>query len=206
MDIQLEKDISIGDFLQYTAENLIFPLDKQECTGAGADFWCADWWTIEVAKCLFIGNIRYLNDPIPKRLEGNKNFALQDGIKSADMKRNILTSLIELKDTCSSLFIPQIGRGIDLLLANLVKPWENVYCFDVVNYEQYLKGFFTNKIHFKPVAESGYDLNNIEEESIAIINEALIKSEPMEVLLKHDKITKIIHMGEIFGLSKQQNV
>lgn len=202
MDIQLQDNVKIGNFLQYTQYHLVYPMENQETCGGGKDFWCSDWWTIEVAKCLYIGEDRYLSEPIPRRLSDNNSFSQQDTIKAVNLKKRSLSCLSELKDVSSSLFIPQIGRGIDLLLANLIKSWKNIYCFDMVDYQKYLEEcFHENTIHFKAVPESAYTLNNIEEKSIAIVNNKLIKDKPMQSLLQHDKIVKIIHMGEIFEVS-----
>ena len=53
--VNLIKNPIIGEFLKYTLINLL-SRDEQEARGEGKDFWCADYWTLEVAKCLYIGN------------------------------------------------------------------------------------------------------------------------------------------------------
>jgi len=200
--IKLERNIKIADMLTYTIYHLIFPIDKQECCGTGKNFWCSDYWHIEVLKCLYLGDDVYLTDPIPRRLADNTNFSVKDAIIYAAMKRKMLSCLIQLKDSCSSLFIPQIGRGIDLLLANMIKTWEHVYCFDYADHEAHLKEVFPeNQIHFVQIAEGnhmgGYSLGQIKEKSIAIVNKKFFRDVEVNNLFSLDNIVHVIHQGDI---------
>ncbi len=200
--IKLERNIKIAEMLNYTIYHLIFPVDKQESCGEGKDFWCSDYWHIEILKCLYLGDDTYLTDPIPRRLAENKNFNVKDALFYTEMKRKTLSCLIQLKDSCSSLFIPQIGRGIDLLLANMIKTWEHVYCFDHAAHEDHLKDCFPEtRIHFVQTGEGnhrgGYSLGQIKEKSIAIVNKKFFRDVEVNNLFSLDNIVHVIHMGEI---------
>ena len=114
------------EFLKYVKENP-FEGNQEQC-GTGSNYWNADYWTIEVARCLSIEE--YI---LPERFQGNK-FADPNRIKhDADIKLSLLKILDEIKDSTDCLLICEVGRGLDILIANMVKKWK-IYCFDPVSY------------------------------------------------------------------------
>jgi len=161
----------IGDMLHYTIYNLIYPLENQNHIGEGKDFWCSDWWTIEVLKCFYIGKDRYMSDPIPRRLEGNKNFSRQKIIEEVQFKLELISKIEEIKDNYDSVYISMIGRGVDVLLIGFLKKWKKIWGSDDHDYEQYLKGFFKdqNIVFFN--TSDDYTFNQIKlPESLVILN------------------------------------
>lgn len=162
----------VANFIKFIQYNLL-PRDMQEARGKGKDFWCADYWTLEVAKCLFIGNERYMNDPLPRRLEGNKSFGREEIIADSDTKLSMLNFLSTIKGP-SNLLVCEVGRGLDILVAIIAKEWNKIYCYDHNGlYGNLLKMFFENyknKIIFTKIPTHGFDISGIDNETTMVIN------------------------------------
>jgi len=139
-----------GKFLQYMIYALIFPLNEQECYGTGKDFWCLDWWSIEVGKYFFEGEREYLRYPPARRLYGNSNF---DKEKIAEASRKKAEVLKEIKEEShSTVIVFETCRGLDTLLVSTLKEWEKIYVVIDSEFEQ-----VRNK-----VVKFLSDLNNVE--------------------------------------------
>ena len=69
----IDRD-QLAKFLQFTQYNLL-DKDGQETCGYFPHLWLSDYWTLEVTKCLYLGNETYLSDPIPRRLIDNPHFS-----------------------------------------------------------------------------------------------------------------------------------
>lgn len=157
------------EFLKHVKENPF--IGNQEQCGTGNNYWNADYWTIEVARCL--SSDEYI---LPVRFKGNK-FADPNRIKKdADIKRAIKTVLESIKDSADCLLVCEVGRGLDILVANTVKEWKTVYCYDHVNYERYLKRVFNN-ISFLQKGTGVYMTDLIEDECIVIMNHSIYSYE-----------------------------
>lgn len=113
-----------GNFINYMLSSWIFPLELQDNVGEGKDFWCLDWWVIEVAKYFFEGEEAYLRYPIARRLEGNNNFKKENILRAAKTK---LGAMEEMKTSTTRLLVMETCRGFDTLLATTVKEWANIY-------------------------------------------------------------------------------
>jgi len=124
-----EEKNSLKHFIQWFIENLL-PLDEQECQRDGDHFWCEDWKTIEIVKCLFLGKETYLSDPPPRRLKGNPFFKMDEIVKEADKKLRMLKKLKKTKDSSDILLVKNVRRGTDIMLASFVKRWKIIYCHD----------------------------------------------------------------------------
>ena len=96
----------------------------------GVNFWCNDWWHIEVLKFLFNGEPMYLEDPPPNRLKNNDNFSKEKIIVDGIHKLNMFEKLMLNKDFSDNLLICECGWGIDLALSIAVKKWEKITCYD----------------------------------------------------------------------------
>lgn len=149
-------DNSIQEFLKYITDNPF--LGKQEECGTGKNYWNADMWTLEVAACLFLGK-EYKNN--------NKRIFADAKIKG--LLSDILT---EIKDDADSLLVCEVGRGLDILVANMVKKWKKIYCYDHVNYKNYLK--FEN-IQFHHQSTYSFNPDVISEKSIMIMNHSIYR-------------------------------
>lgn len=125
-----EKEIlEIRNFIQSVNSNLI-PVDQQEAVIKEGHIWCADWWTIEMGKILIYGEDAYKLDPLPRVLKNNHLFTHEYQVTTGNFKLNMLKLLKEHKDYSDTLIVCECGRGMDILLANMVKPWKKIYCYD----------------------------------------------------------------------------
>jgi hypothetical protein len=157
-------------FLNYLEKNPF--KGNQESCGAGVHYWNADYWTVEVTRCLIEGD-KYT---VPDKFKGNRN-ADSNRIKSdANIKLNILNILQDIKDSADSLLICEIGRGLDVLIANQVKKWKTIYCYDQVNYEKYLTNVFNN-ISFVRKSTGAFFPETISDECIVIMNHSICSYE-----------------------------
>lgn len=153
------------EFLKNTKENPF--IGNQEQCGTGNNYWNADYWTIEVTRCLL-----YDDYTLPKKFDGNK-FADPNRIKKdAAMKLSMLKILDDIKDSADCLLICEVGRGLDILIANMVKTWKKIYCFDHVNYGEYLKIF---DVEFVQRGTGVYVPEDIKEDHIVIMNHSIYK-------------------------------
>lgn len=170
--VNLVGNEMVANFIKHIQYNLL-PRDMQEACGKGKDFWCADYWTLEVAKCLFIGNERYMNDPLPRRLENNKSFGKEEIIADSDAKLSMLNFLSTIKGP-NNLLICEVGRGLDILVAIIAKKWNKIYCYDHNGlYESLLRMFFESygsKIIFTKISTHGFDVNSDYNETTMVIN------------------------------------
>lgn len=151
------------------------PIDKQEAARKGKDIWCADWWTIEVLKCLFNGEETYRLDPPPNRLKNNKIWSMEQIITSKNFKMNMMKLLEENKDFSDTLWVCEAGRGIDILLASFVKPWKKIVCYDSNEYileevNLYFKDKLGLPVETFRMNSGNYDFNQITEKVIMVAN------------------------------------
>jgi len=119
----------VGRFLEYIIHDLIFPLEYQEYIGEGKDFWCLDWWAIEIAKYFFEGEIDYLRFPIAKRLEGNNNFRKDDIVVLGRRKIITLGNIQKISDKkgYKEVLVFETCRGFDTTLVNTVQEWDKIF-------------------------------------------------------------------------------
>lgn len=125
-------------FLHDMIGNPVYPVEEQECVGNRfTNFWCLDWWTIEVAKCIFEGSINYLVYKPPKRLIDNPFFSRKDITETVIYKLNMLQEL-ENSDF-DRVAIIETARGLDTILVNSVKKWEQIYVYHWSDYPEVTK-------------------------------------------------------------------
>ena len=178
----LEKEliIELMKFTQFVTAYLV-PLHEQETIGkVGKDFFCTDWWTIEVAKCLFNGKETYLQDPPPWRLRENKNFNKDSIIKDAEIRISMFEKLKEIQDSAEQILFCKVGRGIDIILANYMKPWKRILCYDDnPHYGNFFNIYFKDKlnlnIEFTQTDTDGFKFDSINENTILIGNQGMKK-------------------------------
>ena len=115
-----------GEFIGHIMRNLIFPLEYQEHIGEGKDFWCLDWWVIEICKYFFEGEVDYLRFPIARRLEGNENFKRDEIVEISRQKWANLAE-IELMNHHDKVIVFETCRGFDTKLISNIKDWETIY-------------------------------------------------------------------------------
>ena len=198
--MSLIKNPIIGEFLKYTLINLL-SRDEQEARGEGKDYWCADYWTLEVAKCLYIGNERYMNDPLPRRLEGNKGFSRNEIMAAADVKRSVIKFLDAYGG--DSLLVCEVGRGLDILVAIILKQWEKIYCYDGNGlYGKHLEEFFKlygyqNNLIFTQTPTHNFDVKTIDKDVVMVINHTRVGFDAAIKFFECPKIAYIIKDGRL---------
>lgn len=118
-----------GKFLEHMIYNLIFPLTEQEHIGEGKDFWCLDYWAIEIGKYFFEGEVDYLRFPIARRLEGNTNFRKDDIAELGRRKIHALSGVekISTKHKYSEVMVFETCRGFDTMLVADLMEWDKIY-------------------------------------------------------------------------------
>jgi hypothetical protein len=190
----------LKNFTQFVTFNLL-PLYEQKSKGKGKDFWCTDWWTIEVGKYLFNGEETYMGDPPPYRLRDNTNFDKKKIIKDGNVKLATFEALQQVKDSADNLFVCKVGRGLELVLANFVKKWNKVLCYDDNKfYGELLNSYFVNQlrmnIEFTNCSTAKYPFENIRENTILVANGTRIN---IDEILTNKHIVKAIINGELYG-------
>lgn len=167
MKTRLEK------FIKHLEDNPVLPLKNQECCGIGKNFWCADWWTIETAKCLLYGENVYRDSNLSSRFNNNRNFSKNNIIGDANRKLKMVEILKNHLNLTDSILVCEVGRGLDILIAEYLKSWETIYCYDSNDiYEEYLTSLWGDKVKFAHLPTSKYDLDIIDGEFIAVHNHA----------------------------------
>ena len=125
----------IKDFIG-VIQYLPLPMENQERVGTDKRRWCSDWWTIEVLKCLYWTADSYRLDPPPNRLKNNPDFAggIEGMIEEAAVKLRMMDHLETVKDRADTLYVCEACRGIDILLAYMIKDWPKVIAYDKNEY------------------------------------------------------------------------
>ena len=175
----LIKKRRIKKFIEYLESNPF--IGNQESCGRGKDYWNADMWTIQVSKCLYYG----YEYTVPDKFKDNCNADLNRIKSDANIKLNVMNILQDIKDSADCLLICESGRLLDGVIANQVKEWKKVYCYDHVNYEKYLNIF--DNIEFIHTSTNTFDPKIIKEKCIMIMNHSLCRN------LDKFKINNIIH-------------
>lgn len=155
------------EFVSYLESNP-FEGNQEQC-GQGKDYWNADMWTMEVARCLLYGD----DYTLPLKYKHNK-FADPNRIKhDAEIKRK-LKNLLQDIEGIDVLLIGEVGRGLDILMANQVKEWKQIICYDQVNYKDYLDIF--DNVHFIQGTTATFEPAWIPEKHIFIINHSIYRN------------------------------
>ncbi len=155
--------MDLDRFILYTKNNFLPKSAPQEKAGRGEKRWSADNWTLGVAECLMAGIDNYKDDKMPYSLY------YRDIIVAAKFKMLLAENLEKLKDRADSIFVAEVGRGLDILVANSIKKWKNIYCYDQIDYEKYLKECFGDEIKFTEEKSAYFKESNIKEECIMIM-------------------------------------
>jgi hypothetical protein len=172
------------------------PIDQQEAVRNGKDIWCADWWTIEVLKCLFNCEEMYRLDPPPNRLKHNKIWSMEQIITAKDAKLGMLKLLEENKDFSDTLWVCEVGRGIDILLASFVKPWKKIVCYDNNEYileevNLYFKEQLGLPVETFRINSGNFDFNTVTEKVVMVANITRLGEPQKELIKNKDNILEI---------------
>lgn len=157
--------VSYKDFLKYLEENPF--IGHQEACGIGDNYWNADYWTMEVTRYLIFGDDYFL----PVYLKNNQNADPNRTKLDANIKLSIKKILSEIKDSADYLLVCEVGRGLDILIANEIKKWKKIYCYDHVDYKNYLVNIFDN-IDFIQKSTDAF-IPEIDDKYIVIMNHSI---------------------------------
>lgn len=162
--------------------------------------WCCDWWSIEVLKCLYWGVDVYRLDPLPNRLKNNPGFCGREEIVTyAGRKIKTAENLEKVKDLADTLYVCEVGRGLDILVALSVKSWKRIICYDT---NQYYLDMINAHFPGQPIepflANSGnMDFKKIEDQVILIADNHRIGEEGIKDILDNPNIKSAIIEGEL---------
>lgn len=188
--------IKLARFIEHLKQNPILPINAQECCGKEENFWCADWWTIEVAKCLFFGKAVYTKYDLSPQFRNNRNFSKPNTVDAADRKLRMVEILRSRLDRVNHLFVCEVGRGLDILLAESLKHWETIYCYDSsYRYEAYLKDLWGDRIVFTCCPSIKFDLETLNYKTVAVANHSKTK-QLFERMKECNRISYIIQDGK----------
>lgn len=149
--INLIKDQQLGRFIKSIQENPL-PIEGQRSIGKGKDLFVEDWLEIELAKFFYLGIDIYKRDPIPRRLSHNNSFNIEMIIKRALTKIELYHYIERNKDQFDGIVIYKSGRGLDIILANAIRKWKKIFCFDEDGrYGPLIHRFFGMNISFTTI-------------------------------------------------------
>lgn len=168
------------DLLKYVIDN---PIDfsMQESVVRDGHAWCADWWTIEILRCLILGDEEF--DRLPSLyLEHNLLEKKCEIIREAGLKRKMMKILEEHKDFSNRILFCEVGRGIDIALANQIKKWEHIICYDNNQFivEKVIE--FFPEVYCSYVSTDYFDFSGITEPTILIAHKTRIRNREKEVV------------------------
>jgi hypothetical protein len=109
----------------------------------------------------------------------------------------MLEELKKNKDFADTLYVCEVGRGIDILLASFVKEWKKIICFDMNQLEiDEVNIYFKEKMGLPIetfVANSGgIDFSKLDEKMIILANHTRLGKPQMETMKSKDNLIAII--------------
>jgi len=194
-EIQKIKDLQIE-----IATNQL-PIDKQEAQEQNGFYWCSDWWHIEVCKCLISGHLKYREELPPLHGINNPLWGMEQAITAVDYKLNMLKTLKEETSSLDILFICEVGRGIDIILASFIKDWKKIICYDINPYIlEKMNSYFKDKLGFPiesfRVNTGDYDFSSINENVALVANQCRFDKKQFDEI-KSSYFIKAVIDGEV---------
>ena len=166
----------IKKFYEHLKENLLPDDVPQESMGKGCNLYTADDWTLDVCRTLI-------------KEEDTKH--------GSNRKRLMLGCLQEVKDDADVVLVGEVGRGLDILIAQMVKEWKFI-CYDHNPiYKKYLNKYF-NHVEFHPISSSFFlDKNQelINDKCIMVMNHSKVRK--FELIKRNENIVHLIFDGEL---------
>ena len=107
--------------------------------------WTCDEWHQEVLKYMVNGE-KYFSLPVPSYFQYDDVQSVRETFKKYGEKKFWSYDAMQtVKDLSDTLIVAEMGRGIDLLLALLVKKWKQVIVYDKnIYYGDLVVGYFKN--------------------------------------------------------------
>lgn len=188
-------------FLKHVILNQL-PKDKQQARGKGDNFWCCDWWTIEMTKYIYLGEKKYLETRKPRWLQKKIYNVLADLQRATQMKEKMFNHLIKLQNDADDLLVCEVAHGIDIIIALQVKKWNQIYCYDQVNYQPSISKFFNSYYNINPIffltSSYGFNYDKIQSNGcIVLVNYGALtkEKETYDKFLNNSKTVHFIEDG-----------
>lgn len=133
LEFPKELYLLIANFIQYVIYHPLLWRDLSNSIEI-PDELVIDEITIELGKFIMMGENNYFLDPVPVRMYGNQQIiVLKDDIKQLALtKYEFLSELKNKNDT--ELTIQGNCRGIDIVIANFVKQWNQIIYIEPSEY------------------------------------------------------------------------
>jgi len=184
---ELDKELLI-EFRDHIKDNMIQPVRNQECARWNNSLWTADLWTLGVIDKLLNHNPEEYSTEDPKEqmpnISGTMDYHLW---YSSRWKIHMFEELQKIKDESDTILIGEIGRGLDLLIANMVKKWNHVLAYDQSKHNgKYLFRYFKD-VEYSVTNTFTYltSENFIKRDCILLINNTSFRQ--WEKINKHIK-------------------
>ena len=170
--------MSLENFYNHLLDNMIPDNINQESMGVGDERYTADDWTLEVCKSLI----------------EKKKYS-----EGSDYKIGTHMVLEKIKDDCDVLCVAEVGRGLDIAVANTIKKWRKVICYDHNPiYNEYLHRYFDDSVVFHNTSTNAFvdKINDyIDEKCIMVMNHT--KFRRFDLLKQNKNIVHLIFNGDL---------
>lgn len=150
-------------------------LAEQE-SGTDVKTWKSSYWTYEIMENLILGEEEYKKAKHPPWLTYMPKYRTQSSMLNYGRnKRLMLRRLKEMSKLVDNLLVCEVGYGVDLVLAMMVKKWNKILCYDSNPYlKDFLEGFFVSKhslnLDFVATSSGAYRFDEIEDITLVISN------------------------------------
>ena len=175
-------------FIEYLESNPF--VGHQEQCGRDKDYWNADMWTVQVSKCLYYGD-KYST---PENFKDNRNYSVNEIRSNADMKLSMKKILEDIKDSADCILVCESGRLLDGIMANMVKSWKKIYCYDHVDYRKYYPKDIFDNIDFVVKNTGVFSPESISDKCIVLMNHSI---HPYDKFKKYTNSVHGIINGEL---------
>jgi len=189
---------NIENFYKHLIENLIPDNVTQEAAGHGEERYTADNWTMDMCRCMIEGTDSFRKE-VPPEFKDSPGYINNLIISHVKLKYKAYEHLKKIKDDADVLCIGEVGRGLDILISQMVKEWEWIICYDHNPiYKEYLNRYFYYDMTFHGVSSSYFlkeNHNMIKDKTIMVINHSNLRQ--FDIIKKNKNIVHLIFDGEI---------
>jgi len=151
-------------------------LEYEQAQGAGTSTWKCSYWTYEIMENFILGEEEYQKVNKPPWLTYMPTYRDHTSMLNYGRnKRLMFKRLKEIEKLVDNLLVCEIGYGVDLILAMMIKKWGMILSYDQNKYfKEFLYGFFVEKkgldLTFEVQSSSAYKFDEINEPTLVISN------------------------------------
>ena len=184
-------------FIDYLEETIS---DFEKIDHIESTSWTSETCALETARCLLSPN-RYR--PPLRKIYGLKapwfnSIPLLHVFGYAYRKAKMHRSLSSVSALSDKLFICEAGRGLELLMANTIKDWSRISCYDHNPIQrQSLLQHFGSQIDCFDANSLTFDFSSISEETILIADQHNIPESGIKAIQQNEHIAAAIIDGDI---------